>query len=73
VITDINLPGLSGMAIARNIRNHADPEKAGVPVLALTGDVPEHDIDQYSEAGINDHIIKPFDEKGLISKLEKYL
>lgn len=73
VITDINLPGLNGTALAENIRQLPDSRKANVPVLAITGNVFEQDLDTYAAAGITDYIIKPFAEKDFMEKVEKYL
>ena len=36
VLLDLQMPGLDGFEVAREIRSHADPEKSKVPILALT-------------------------------------
>ncbi|HWK07542.1 MAG TPA: ATP-binding protein [Puia sp.] len=73
VITDINLPGINGTIIAKNIRSLPDLQKAHVPILALTGDVFGQQIDSYMAAGIDDYIIKPFNRNDFLTKVEKYL
>lgn len=69
VITDINLPGISGIALAKNIRGLPDREKSQVPILALTGDAFELQTGAYKAAGINDTIIKPFNRNDFLEKV----
>jgi len=73
VLTDINIPFISGVELAGFIRSDADAAKAAIPVIALTANVLAEDIDSYYNAGISDVLIKPFKEQQIREKLVKYL
>jgi signal transduction histidine kinase/CheY-like chemotaxis protein len=69
VLMDIQMPGMSGVEATTQLRLHPDPERAQVPVLALTANAFRADVDRYLKAGINDCLTKPFKEEALYRKL----
>jgi len=69
VLMDIQMPGMSGVEATTQIRLHPDPERAQVPVLALTANAFRSDLDRYLKAGINDCLTKPFKEEEFYRKL----
>ncbi|GAB3541648.1 hypothetical protein GCM10027443_41240 [Pontibacter brevis] len=69
VLTDIQLPGVSGKTVARNIRKH-DKE---VPILALTANILSNDEGFFDNSAITGHLLKPFTEQELHQKLSKAL
>ncbi len=69
VITDWNMPKMSGLELLKQIR--ASPELKHIPVLMVTAEALQENIVAAAKAGVNDYIIKPFDAKTLNEKLEK--
>jgi PAS domain S-box-containing protein len=69
VLMDIQLPGMNGMEATALLRQHPAPERAQVPVLALTANAFRSDLDRYLKAGINDCLTKPFKEEEFYRKL----
>jgi PAS domain S-box-containing protein len=69
VLMDIQMPGMSGVEATAQLRQHPDPERAQVPVLALTANAFRSDLDRYLKAGINDCLTKPFKEEEFYRKL----
>ncbi|MBO2009892.1 response regulator [Hymenobacter negativus] len=69
VLMDIQMPGMSGVEATAQLRQHPDPERAQVPVLALTANAFRSDLDRYLRAGINDCLTKPFKEEEFYHKL----
>ena len=69
VLTDIQLPGISGKTVARNIRKH-DKE---VPILALTANILSNEEDFFKNSAISGHLLKPFTEQELHQKLAEAL
>ncbi len=73
VLTDINIPKLTGDQVAATIRKHADKRKASVPIVALTASIIGDDTDQYFKMGVNKLLIKPFKEMDFTAVLNTYL
>lgn len=74
VLMDIQLPGISGMEATKSIRAMKEPEKANIPVIALTGNVSDSDIRACLQAEMNAHLEKPVDPlklKKMIMKVEQ--
>ncbi|WP_159442216.1 response regulator [Chitinophaga niabensis] len=69
VFTDIQMPEMDGLTLARNIRQLKDRDKAGLPIIAITGNAVKEDLDRYLDAGINSYILKPFREKEILETL----
>lgn len=57
VFLDIGLPGMDGYEVAKALR--ADPDLAGMTLVALTGWGTETDQKQAREAGFDHHLTKP--------------
>lgn len=59
VLMDMEMPVVDGLEATRMIRAHADPAKAGIPVVAMTGNTRPEDIQRCRDAGMQDHVGKP--------------
>ena len=68
VILDINLPGISGFDICRDIK-----DKSNIPVLMLTSRVGIEDEIKGLEIGADEYLAKPVDTRRLILRMEKLL
>ncbi|MDO4961713.1 MAG: transporter substrate-binding domain-containing protein [Eubacteriales bacterium] len=73
VLMDIQMPRMNGYEATRQIRNLADRDKAGVPILAMTANAFEEDIRNALEAGMNGHTAKPIDIPKLMEALSAVL
>lgn len=71
VVSDVMMPGVDGMALARELRRN--PETAGVPLLLLSARAHKRDIVEGLEAGADDYLTKPFDTSELIARIEALL
>jgi len=65
------LPGTSGLAMARKLRN--DERTRAVPVIMLTAKGSEQDKVDGLEAGADDYITKPFSPKELMARIKAVL
>jgi two-component system chemotaxis sensor kinase CheA len=70
VVTDIEMPRLDGLGLARRIR--ADKRTSGLPIIALTSLAGEDDIARGNAAGIDDYQTK-LDRDRLLERLREYL
>jgi len=73
ILTDINVPKLTGDQLAAAIRRSEDPVKAALPIIALTASIVADDLDSYLRTGIDDIMIKPFKEADFSAMLKKHL
>ena len=69
VVTDWNMPGMTGLDLLKNIR--ADARLAALKVLMVTAEAQRDQIIEAAKAGVNGYIIKPFTAVTLKEKLEK--
>lgn len=69
VLLDIGLPGLSGLDVARRIRQEA--WGAEVSLVALTGWGQEEDRRNTQEAGFDAHLVKPVEHSDLMTLLAR--
>ena len=69
VLMDIQMPGMSGVDVTRHLRQLPDARRANTPVIALTANVFQSDVEHYLAAGMNDYLAKPFDEEVLYHKM----
>jgi CheY-like chemotaxis protein len=70
VITDLNVPGLSGIELTKEIRAAYSTE---LPVIGISGHAEQSRIKQCLDIGMNDYLIKPFETARLADVLQKYL
>ena len=73
IFMDLQMPEMDGLTATRLIRA-LDLDKAKrIPIVAMTANVFQEDINKCLEAGMNDHIGKPLDLTVITEKLEQYL
>jgi PAS domain S-box-containing protein len=71
VLMDVQMPVMDGIAAARHIRS-LGPTYADLPIVALTANVLPHQIQAFTEAGMNGHIGKPFKRDELLTIVERW-
>lgn len=73
ILMDVQMPVMNGYDAARKIRRMDDPQKANIPIVAMTANAFSEDKQVALDAGMNDHIAKPIDMSVLVPTLRKYL
>lgn len=69
VISDWNMPNLTGIELLRAIRSN--PEHCNVPFLMVTAEADKENIVEAVKNGANNYIVKPFNAATLRDKIEK--
>jgi DNA-binding response OmpR family regulator len=68
VILDLNLPGMDGLEVCREIRH-----ESSVPILMLTARVEEVDKLIGLELGADDYVVKPFSPREVVARIKTIL
>lgn len=69
VITDWNMPGMSGLHLLKAIRS--DAHLSTLPVLMVTAESKRDQVVEAAQVGVNGYIVKPFTADTLREKIEK--
>ena len=69
ILMDIKLPDVSGFEILKTLR--LDPSTAHIPVLAISANAVNLDVERGLKAGFFDYITKPIKVSGLMEALEQ--
>ena len=73
ILMDIQMPVMNGYDAAKKIRRMEDPQKANIPIIAMTANAFTEDRQVALDAGMNDHIAKPINMNILVPTIQKYL
>ena len=69
LVTDWNMPGMSGIDLLRKVR--LDERLKHLPVLMVTAEAKREQIIEAAQAGVNGYVVKPFTAQVLKEKIEK--
>jgi len=69
VLTDWNMPGKTGLEVAREIRTL----NKHVPIVMVTTEAEKARVLEAIQAGVSDYLVKPFTTEALQKKLERLL
>ncbi|WP_370261582.1 response regulator [Limnobacter sp.] len=69
VVTDINMPGMSGLELTSRLRQVAP----GLPIIIMTSGADKDLVRTAKELGVNGWLIKPFTAEQLIGKVTEAL
>lgn len=72
ILMDIHMPRLNGLEATNQIRGLENSEKASIPILALTADVMQESIEEYSKHGMQGYVAKPVRREALFNALAPY-
>jgi signal transduction histidine kinase/CheY-like chemotaxis protein len=73
ILMDLQMPVLDGLDATKAIRKLDSPRAKTVPIVAMTANVFQDDIDKCRAVGMNDHIGKPLNLDLVIEKLHQHL
>jgi len=71
VITDWNMPNMTGLELTKYIRS--EPKFADLPVLMVTTRGMKQDVVEALQAKVNNYVIKPFTPQVLKEKIDQIL
>ena len=73
ILMDIRMPVLDGLEAARQIRGLEGSDAKAVPIIAMTANAFDDDVQKSLQAGMNAHLSKPIDPKTLYQTLFHFI
>ena len=73
VLMDIQMPVMNGYEATKEIRSLENSDLANIPIIAMTANAFNEDIQAAKNAGMNSHIAKPIDIPKMIETLTEVL
>ena len=71
IFMDIEMPQMDGLTATKKIRSLDKEDIRKLPIVALTGNTGDDDVQNYKNVGMNDFVPKPVDVDTLAKVLEK--
>ena len=73
VLMDVRMPEMDGLEATSRIRALARSDAAGIPIIALTANAFDEDVQRSLQAGLNAHLTKPIQPEVLFETLESLI
>ena len=73
ILMDMRMPEMDGLEASRRIRALDRPDAKNVPIIALTANAFDEDVQQSMQAGLNAHLSKPVEPEALFRTLEELI
>ncbi len=71
ILMDVQMPVLDGVAATVKIRETAPKPACDIPIIAMTANVLQEDVQSYYENGMDEYVSKPFELDDLLTKMYK--
>lgn len=73
ILMDIRMPIMDGLSSATNIRHLSNEDSATIPIIAMTANAFDDDIEKSKAAGMNAHLAKPIEPQRLYQTLYDFI
>ena len=73
ILMDMRMPEMDGLEATRRIRAMNRPDAKSIPIIALTANAFDEDVQQSMQAGLNAHLSKPVEPEVLFTTLEELI
>ena len=73
VLMDMRMPEMDGLEATRRIRESGLADAKTLPIIALTANAFDEDVQRSMQAGLNAHLSKPVEPEALFTTLESLI
>ena len=73
VLMDLRMPEMDGLEASRRIRSSGREDSESIPIIALTANAFDEDVQYSMQAGLNAHLSKPVEPEVLFETLESLI
>ena len=73
ILMDVRMPVMDGLSATRAIRALDHPDAKTIPIIAMTANVFDEDVERSFAAGMNAHLSKPIEPERLYENLARLI
>ncbi|MEG0369685.1 MAG: response regulator, partial [Hungatella sp.] len=73
ILMDIRMPVMDGLTSAKSIRQMSKADAKTIPIIAMTANAFDEDIEKTQAAGMNAHLAKPIEPQLLYQTIQHFL
>ena len=73
ILMDVRMPEMDGLEATKTIRKFERPDSKTVPIIAMTANAFDEDVQRSLQAGMNAHLSKPVEPERLYQILEELI
>ena len=73
ILMDMRMPEMDGLTATRTIRAMNRADSKSIPIIALTANAFDEDVQRSMQAGLNAHLSKPVEPEALYETLESLI
>lgn len=73
ILMDIRMPLMDGLSAATNIRHLSNADARTIPIIAMTANAFDDDIEKSKAAGMNAHLAKPIEPERMYQTLYDFI
>ncbi len=73
ILMDMRMPVMDGLESTRQIRSASHPDAKSIPIIALTANAFEEDVQRSMQTGINAHLSKPINPEDIFTTLAELI
>ena len=73
ILMDIRMPLMDGLTAATNIRHLSNADAGTIPIIAMTANAFDDDIEKSKAAGMNAHLAKPIEPERMYHTLYDFI
>ncbi|MEG1985033.1 MAG: response regulator [Oscillospiraceae bacterium] len=73
ILMDIRMPVMDGLTAAKSIRQMLKADAKTIPIIAMTANAFDEDIEETKAAGMNAHLAKPIEPSAFYQTIQHFL
>ena len=73
ILMDVRMPVMDGLSATRAIRALDRPDAKTIPIIAMTANVFDEDVERSHQAGMNAHLAKPIEPERMYETMAKFI
>ena len=73
ILMDVRMPVMDGITATKTIRGLEHPDAKTIPIIAMTANVFDEDVERSLQVGMNAHMSKPIEPERLYDTMARLI